>query len=167
MLVQWDQLNPTEQYFNLLEAWLRFGRAEMVGERGRAWGDLLLPCLQTWRVLPEKGRRFDLKKPQEVYLYGIGRDFYLLALMDLFGLVEVEQPPRPVTPWSPAGVKHVPFGDAVFTLLASVGSMPSWWTMSPTRRGGRGPTRKGGRKCLASGPGSRCSSRISRSGGRT
>ena len=124
MLVQWDRLNPTEQYFNLLEAWLRFGRAEMVGERGSIWGDLLLPCLQAWKILPEKGRRFDLKKPQEVYLPGIGRDFYLLALMDLFGLVEVEQPPRPVTPWGPAGVKHVPFGDAVFTLIAD-----SWFDL--------------------------------------
>ena len=33
MLVQWDQLNPTEQYFNLLEAGLRLGRPEMVGDR--------------------------------------------------------------------------------------------------------------------------------------
>lgn len=34
LLAQWDRLNPTGQYFNLMEAWLRFGRAEMVGERG-------------------------------------------------------------------------------------------------------------------------------------
>ena len=37
--------------------------------------------------------------------------------MDLFGLVRVEHPDRPVMPWAPAGVEHVPFGDAVFTLL--------------------------------------------------
>jgi len=34
VLDEWRRLNPTEQYFNLLEAWLRLGRAEMVGERG-------------------------------------------------------------------------------------------------------------------------------------
>jgi hypothetical protein len=119
MLAQWDRLNPTEQYFQLMEAWLRFGRAEMVGERGSSWGDLLLPCVQIWKLLPGKGLRFDPEKPREVYLPGVGRDFYLLALMDLFGLVEVEQPPWPVTAWSPAGVKHVPFGDAVFTLIAA------------------------------------------------
>ncbi len=118
MRMQWDRLNPTEQYFHLMEAWLRFGRAEMVGERGSAWGDLLLPCLQCWQFLPEEGLRFDLARPRDAYFFGVGRDIYLLALMDLFGLVEVEQPPRPVTPWSPAGVKHAPFGDAVFTLLA-------------------------------------------------
>ena len=27
MLEQWNRLNPTEQYFDLLEAWWRFGRA--------------------------------------------------------------------------------------------------------------------------------------------
>jgi hypothetical protein len=118
MLMQWDRLNSTEQYFDLLEAWLWFGRGEMVGEPSHRWDDLLLPCLQTWRYLPKEGRRFDPKKPQEAYLSEIDRNFYLLALMDLFGLVEVEQPPPPVTSWSPAAVQHVPFGDAVFSLLA-------------------------------------------------
>ena len=37
MMLQWKQLNPTERYFNLFEAWLRFGRAEMVGERSGIW----------------------------------------------------------------------------------------------------------------------------------
>ena len=55
MRVQWEQLNPTEQYFNLLESWLRFGRPEMVGERGSFWGDQLLLCLQAWRSLQGKG----------------------------------------------------------------------------------------------------------------
>ena len=119
MMVQWEQLNPTEQYFNLLEAWLRFGRPEMVGERSGLWDEFLPICLQAWQALPEKGRRFDLKKPQEIYVSGVGREFYLLALMDLFGLVEVERPTRPITPWGPAAVRHMPFGDAIFTHLVS------------------------------------------------
>ncbi len=119
MLAQWDRLNATEQYFTLLEAWLRIGRAEMVGEQERyAFGDLLLPCLQTVQHLPAKGQRYDVKKPQYVYVSHIGRDFYQLALMDLFGLIEVQQPSRKVTPWCPAAVRHTPFGDAVFALLA-------------------------------------------------
>jgi len=119
MMAQWDRLNLTERYFQLLEAWLRVGRAEMVGERRQIWSSLLLSCLQTWESIPEKGLRFDLEKPRELYLPGLGRDFYQLALMDLFGLCEVEQPAGPVTTWSPAGVMAVPFGDAVFTLIAS------------------------------------------------
>jgi hypothetical protein len=52
-----------------------------------------------------------------VYLGGIDRAFYQLALMDLFGLLEVEHPGRPVMPWCPAGVKRLPFGNSLFTLL--------------------------------------------------
>ena len=39
--------------------------------------------------------------------------------MDLFGLVELVFPPRPITPWCPAGIKLLPFGDAIFALLAT------------------------------------------------
>jgi hypothetical protein len=119
MTVQWDALNPTERYFNLLEAWLRLGRGEMVGMSNSIWDSLLPSCLQTWQSIGATGRKFDLRKPLEVYLLGIRRDFYLLALMDLFGLMAVELPARPVMPWGPAAVKHTPFGDAVFNLLTS------------------------------------------------
>jgi Plasmid pRiA4b ORF-3-like protein len=117
MMVQWDRLNPTEQYFNLLEAWLRLGRPEMVGGEGSALSDMLMDCIRTWQSIPIDDRRFDLKHPQHIYVPGVGRDFYKLALMDLFGLVSVKHPPRPIMPWGPAGVERVPFGDAVFTLL--------------------------------------------------
>ena len=103
MLVQWNQLNPTEQYFNLLEAWLRFGRPEMIGDTPTIWDDMASLCIQAWRSLPERSRRFDTKKPTEVYVPVFYRDFYQLALMDLFGLIEVERPRHPVTPWCPAG----------------------------------------------------------------
>jgi hypothetical protein len=126
MLAQWDQLNPTERYFNLLEAWLRIGRAEMVGAKSNVWDRLLLPCLQTWQFLPKEGYTFDLTRPLEVYLFGVGRSFYLLALMDLFGLLKVDLPGRPVKPWRPAGVHHVLFGDALFNRLGSQIRYP--WT---------------------------------------
>src|SRR3954463_4617407 len=38
--------------------------------------------------------------------------------MDLFGLVEVENPDRPVMPWCPAAVRHRFFGDAMCALMA-------------------------------------------------
>jgi hypothetical protein len=113
----WDRLNPTEQYFTLLEAWLRMGRPEMVGERESSF-EPPEACLLTWHRLPAKGKKFDLKRPQHAYLFGVGRDFYHLALMDLFGLVVVEFPKKPVQPWCPAAVRHSPFGDALLTLLA-------------------------------------------------
>jgi hypothetical protein len=117
MMVQWDGLNPTEQYFNLLEAGFRLGRPEMVGDRGSALDGMLLECVHTWRSIPIVKRLFDLKHPEHISVPGVGRDFYKLALMDLFGLVSVKHPSRPIMPWGPAGVERVPFGDAVFTLL--------------------------------------------------
>jgi hypothetical protein len=119
MKMQWDQLNPTERYFNLLEAAFRFGRAEMVGEQGGHWGGVFWPCLDGWQHTPQSGRKFNLDRPNEVYMAGVGRGWYLLALMDLFGLMAVEQPRGPVTTWYPAALRHVPFGDAVMTILAA------------------------------------------------
>src|SRR5262249_8037397 len=55
LLDQWNQLNPTEQYFNLLEAWLAHGRPEMIGARGRAFDPFLSKLLYAWSSLPPKG----------------------------------------------------------------------------------------------------------------
>jgi hypothetical protein len=119
MRMQWDALNPTERYFNLLEAWLRLGRAEMVKQQGSSRGGLLFPCVQAWQHTPPSGNSYRGRKPREVYLLGIGRDFYLLALMDLFGLLAVELPRGAVTTWAPAGLTHTPFGDAFFNVVSS------------------------------------------------
>src|SRR4051794_18423271 len=58
MVVQWEQLNPTERYFNLLEAWLLFGRAEMVGEAGGFREGFFNKCMQCWTALPVEGKQF-------------------------------------------------------------------------------------------------------------
>lgn len=118
-LKRWRQLNPTEQYFNLLEAWLLNASPEMVGER--AWGfhtGYLTKCVIAWRDLSPGQQRIAKDDPRELYLPGIHRDFFNLALMDLFGLVDVKQPAGPVATWAPAGVRRTEFGDAVFTILA-------------------------------------------------
>ncbi|MGO9464985.1 MAG: IS1096 element passenger TnpR family protein [Isosphaeraceae bacterium] len=129
MLIQWSQLSPTEQYFNLLEAWLRIARADIFGDAHSSPREMLLPCVRAWNSTAENGKRFDTSNSRFVYVAGIGRDLYNLALLDLFGLMEVEQPSRPVAPWFPAGFKRRPFGDAVFTVLTallfdSLGVMP-------------------------------------------
>jgi hypothetical protein len=119
MVDQWDRLNPTERYFHLLEAWLRLGTPQMIGESGSFTGSPMSVVLRTWLRLPEEGQRCDLHQPGDLYFAGAGRDFYLLALMDLFGLVQLEHPSRPVAPWAPAAVKHTSFGDAVLSLISS------------------------------------------------
>jgi hypothetical protein len=119
MLVQWKSFNPTEQYFHLLEAWLRFGREEMIGDE--RWGSLrlLLRCLNIWRNLPTEGLRFDGAKPAQVYIFGWGGEFFHVALLDLFGFFAVRHPQRTTGTWNPAGVGHTQFGDAALSLIAS------------------------------------------------
>jgi Plasmid pRiA4b ORF-3-like protein len=116
-LEQWNRLNPTEQYFTLLEAWLRVGQPEMTGEQQSSCEGLLMACLQAWQSIPAKGRIFPPDQLREDYLHGIWRDFYHVGLMDMFGLMEVVHPRKPIAPWRPAAMYHTPFGDAVFTLL--------------------------------------------------
>jgi hypothetical protein len=114
---QWNRLNPTERYFTLLEAWFLNARPEMVGEKESSFSDFLANCLQAWRSLPAPGKKYDVERPQEIFLLGIFREFYLVALMDLFGLWQIEHTRSAVLPWRPAGLKHTPFGDALLTLL--------------------------------------------------
>jgi hypothetical protein len=119
MLVQWNQLNATEQYFNLLEAWLRIGRPEMAGDAASSQVDLLPRCVGAWHGVATLKRRIDDDGPQSVVLTGFYHDLYNLALCDLFGLIKVEHARPPAVPWCPAGVSCLPFGDAVFTVLSA------------------------------------------------
>jgi hypothetical protein len=113
MLGQWQGLNPAERYFNLLEAWLRTGQPEMIGERGRGYiGEYLTECLMTWQFVLARPTMFR-SNPSPWMV----RETCLFALTDLFGLMHVEHPRGSVQRWAPAGVQRVPFGDAVLTLL--------------------------------------------------
>ena len=173
MLDQWNQLNYTEQYFQLLEAWLRLGRAEMVGERGSHRMELLWTCYYAWDVIPAKGFRLDPETASEDYVPGFYRDHYLLALMDLFGLLKVEHFPRLVTPWKPARPSSI----APFPSLVTPSSNSLLLMSRYPRRAQSSPpilprrttkTRKDRRwTCRVSGSGNRCSSLISRSGSET
>ena len=94
MLDQWRTMNATERYFNLLEAWLRHGRAEMLGERGGWMTSMLGALKEIWQrvaVYRAAGKRFD---GAPVY----GRvSFCCFALAELFGLLDVRAAGLPGT----------------------------------------------------------------------
>ena len=119
ILLQWKAFNPTEQYFTLLETWLRIGRPEILGDLGWSSQNMLWRCMDILHQLPDEGRRFDLTKPEARYILGSGGDLYLVALMGLFGLLAVEHPRHSKAPWHPAGLEHTSFGDATVSLLRS------------------------------------------------
>src|SRR5262249_46823128 len=72
--VQWEGLNPTERYFNLLEAWLLVGRPEMVGEQGRSvFGGYLTPCMSAWKDIPAGREGFKPRDERYPYFPGVFR----------------------------------------------------------------------------------------------
>lgn len=54
----WQSLNPTEQYFTLLESWLVWGNSEVLGDP-RDMFDQAYRCLLFWDKLPEVGLKFN------------------------------------------------------------------------------------------------------------
>jgi hypothetical protein len=119
MLMQWNSLNSTEQYFNLFESWLRIGRPEILGEPSHFSRPMIESCLDIWRQLPKEGRHFDVKNDNYLQFHGTGQDLYHTALMGLFGLLKVEHPHQSTGTWHPASLEHTPFGDAVLSLVPS------------------------------------------------
>ncbi len=77
-------------------------------------------------ISPQTRAQVRVGAARPFYLDGIGRHFFLLALLDLFGLLRVEHPGEPVQPWLPTRVQSTPFGDAVFTVLGNWQFSDEW-----------------------------------------
>ena len=122
VLKVWQELNATEQYFTLLEALFVRGRTEMIGEPEPGWEGFLSLCFRAWPGLAFR-RVGKISRFEESFIPGLERRPYLLALMDLFGLIDITQPKKPVAPWAPAGLKSTVFGDALAAAFGESGSL--------------------------------------------
>ncbi|MGJ3253763.1 MAG: IS1096 element passenger TnpR family protein [Elainellaceae cyanobacterium] len=114
VLESWNQLNPTERYFTLLEAWLIRSHAELLGERlsGLNEGS---KSIQFWTRIPDKGTTCKSFKEQSFNYFP---ELHNLALMKLFGLLHVESgKPEPGTGWRVKKIMRLPFGDAVMQIV--------------------------------------------------
>lgn len=115
ILQMWDNLNPTEQYLTLLETWLIWGNSELLGRRGDMF-DQAYRCLFFWQNLPEKG--FRLKNYSEQDELGYYPGFHNLALLHLFGLIEMTSgKPQAGKGWRFTHVKPLPLGNAIMAVL--------------------------------------------------
>ena len=116
----WDSLNPTERYCTLLETWLVRGHPEIIGERGRGWfrvPDTFHQVQWFFQQIPQKGLQIAGNKDAEDSLrYWPG--LHNLALLELFGLVEVRHgPPEQGKGWSIETVERTSWGDALLAAL--------------------------------------------------
>lgn len=120
MYQAWTDLNPTERYCGLLEAWLLQGRPEILGEDQRGW-QWISDGLDKWSGffprIPDEGQQIAGDADAENRLrYSPG--WHNLGLLDLFGLLAV----RPGLPeagkgWRIAHVRRTALGDALLAAL--------------------------------------------------
>lgn len=111
LLDSWQQLNPSERYFTLLEAWLIRSNEEF-------WGDRPLfvnegsRCLHYWFYEGRRLEQFSTYSEQQAVAYYPG--FLNLCLAEMFGLMRVESlPPEPGKGWRFQRIQRLPLGDAV------------------------------------------------------
>jgi hypothetical protein len=90
VLASWETLNPIERYFALFEAWWRRGNGESIGERSGfgLWDNHFYSCIHFFKETLKKlaGKNLDGSEFDRLR-YAPG--FHYLALMELFGFVEV------------------------------------------------------------------------------
>jgi catechol 2,3-dioxygenase-like lactoylglutathione lyase family enzyme len=111
----WQNLNPTEQYFTLLESWLVWGDNKLLGNE-RDMFDQAYLCLSFWEDMPEAGLKFNNYLEQDKLGYFPG--FHNLALLHLFGLIELTSgQPQPAKGWRFTDVKPLPLGNAIMAIL--------------------------------------------------
>ena len=117
----WHRLNPTEQYFTLMETWLLRGKTEIIGEPGSMF---LIPdhfgeWMRFFEEIPKKGREIAGDRDAKYRLrYAPG--WYNLGLFEMFGLISVRDgSPVEGKAWNVEHVYRTPFGDALLAMLYS------------------------------------------------
>lgn len=114
ILAIWNNFNPTERYFTLLETWLIRAYPELIGERG--YLNTGSKCFHFWPMIPEKG--FKIASYEEQLRLGFWPELRNAALLKLFGFIELDSAkPSPGKGWRIKQIKKLPFGDAMMTLL--------------------------------------------------
>ncbi|MFN6472874.1 MAG: plasmid pRiA4b ORF-3 family protein [Nostoc sp. SerVER01] len=119
ILKSWSSLNPTERYFNLLEAWLIWANNEILGEHKDSFGNLFR-CIQFWPRIPDKGLKFSKYEQQHDISYYPG--LHNVALLELFGLLCIKHGKAEAGKgWRIISLQRLPFGDALLQLLFPLG----------------------------------------------
>ncbi len=90
MLTNWTSLNPIERYFALFYAWWYRGKAEIIGESGSDYRNSLHASLNCF--LKNIGDGFNVKeKPNDATRFKFRPGLHNLALLELFGFIQIEQ----------------------------------------------------------------------------
>ena len=114
VLVQWHDLNPTEQYFTLLDSWLVEGSCEIIAESGDDCFDTATWVFQ--KLLSSQSSTVSINDDCGL-LYGT-MHLVTVALVELFGWVRLEYD-KPQEGEGPkiAKIERLDFGNAMIHVL--------------------------------------------------
>ncbi len=113
----WNGLNATERYFTLLEAWFLVSSPEMIGEnRGIGTSGYERWMWMLGNLSYGRGYSKLFNKIQS-HFFENRHSRGILALGNLFGFFDLDQPKSPTKTWAPLNVRFTRFGDALSVLL--------------------------------------------------
>lgn len=129
---QWLQLNATERYFNLLEAWLLRSSWGMIGLDGASFGNRVAAyAMELWAMVPRSGRQFSLSEQKSGSFCTGSERSCTLALLELFGLLDVDrEEPAQGQNWRVNGVRRTAFGDNLLGTVFSSSLRDLLYTIS-------------------------------------
>lgn len=118
ILQAWNQLNPTEQYFTLLETWLMVAVEEVIGERSGLLDHPLFKVMLFWTRTANT-----IKFPSYREQQGMQRmpGFHNVALLELFGLISIKLGKAETGQgWRVKQIEKLPLGDALVNLAIQI-----------------------------------------------
>ena len=113
----WNDLNPTERYFSLLESWILRGNPEILGEHGYFSSGSISKWPVFFQRIPKQGLQISGHKEAESLLR-YNPTLCTLALLDLFGMVKVAHAkPELGKAWQIHRIERTAFGAEMLRLL--------------------------------------------------
>ena len=115
----WNKLTPEDRYFTLLESWLLRGDSAIIGERG---GYLQFqPPLYLWVDFFQRLEQKNWHEGDWIERVRYWPALHNLALMELFGLVEIDDAPSEAQKgWQIADIRTTAWGEALLSLINSL-----------------------------------------------
>lgn len=115
VLQAWQKLNPTEQYFILLEIWMFWANEEALD--GYRYLPNLVSLRRTWELIPESGVKITAKN-ETVYNLNRNEELVNLAVLNLFGILDLQQgKPLRGKGWRLTYLAKTPWGEALIEML--------------------------------------------------
>ena len=113
ILESWRSLNGAERYFALLQAWWGRATEEIIGER-TGWAQTIPLKIHQFIEHVAKSGIVKTKNPNDDFLFRYLPGLHNLALMELFGLLEIRLMPRAqVQGWAPQPIRMTDWGRAL------------------------------------------------------